>query len=237
MTQGRRIKDALLERYLAGDLAAEAKSTLEAGLAGSPPDRARLEELRADSQAFLTQHPPGQMVARYERAARRRWWALPAVLAPLAAGAFAIGLVLDFPTEDEPSFITKGGVTLTVHLRRGESSERLAKGVELSAKDAVRFELRAPGKGFAAVIGKDSAGKVTVYHPFGVLEAAAYEPAQPLLPTAIELDATKGREQLWGLWSDRPFGLGEATEALRSGSPLEQAVPGVQLGAAELNKR
>lgn len=53
----RRIPDALLERYLADALSAEAKARLEATLAVSPRDQERLKELRADSEDFLLRHP------------------------------------------------------------------------------------------------------------------------------------------------------------------------------------
>src|SRR5689334_7559966 len=91
----RRIPDALLERYLADTLPAEAKARLETTLAASPGDQARLAELRADSAAFLLQHPPGSLVARFqEESGRAKWWRRPMLLAPLLAATAAAAVVL-----------------------------------------------------------------------------------------------------------------------------------------------
>jgi anti-sigma factor RsiW len=73
--QVRRIPDVLLERYLADSLNAAERIRLEASLADSLQDRARLEELRTDSRAFLIQHPPAPLVARFQEEQRQgRWW-------------------------------------------------------------------------------------------------------------------------------------------------------------------
>jgi RNA polymerase sigma factor (sigma-70 family) len=60
----RRITDALLEHYIADELEPEEKARLEAILAASPMDQARLAELRADSAAILLRHPAGPLIAR-----------------------------------------------------------------------------------------------------------------------------------------------------------------------------
>lgn len=71
-TGARIVPDALLERYLADVLPAEARSEIEALLARSPEERARLEELRAGSAAFLLKHPPESLVARFQEEERQR---------------------------------------------------------------------------------------------------------------------------------------------------------------------
>jgi hypothetical protein len=63
--ESRRIPEGVLERYLTDALPAEAKARVEALLAESPPDRTRLEELHADSAAFLVKHPPGPLLTRF----------------------------------------------------------------------------------------------------------------------------------------------------------------------------
>jgi len=59
----RRIPDLMLERYLADAMDAKARRQVEALLAESPADAARLAELRANSEAFLQRHPPEGMLA------------------------------------------------------------------------------------------------------------------------------------------------------------------------------
>ncbi len=233
---GRRIPDALLERYLAQALEGEPRARVEALLAESAPDRARLEELRADSAAFLIEHGPGPLVARYE--AERKppaWWRRwPVLLAPALAAAVALGVL--WPGEDP--YTVKGSVVLALHRKVGETSTRVGPDEPLAPGDAVRFEVRADKDGFVAVLGRDSRGAVTVYHPYGGTQAAPYAAGAPLLPTAIELDDAPGAEDLYALHAPSPFALEVAVRALEAGRPLEKALPsGVSVGRARLTKR
>jgi len=66
----RRIPDPLLECFLVGSLDEEARAEVETALAESKADRARFEELRAASEAFLVQHLPGPQ-SKPEDAANR----------------------------------------------------------------------------------------------------------------------------------------------------------------------
>lgn len=66
----RRILEPLLECYLVGSLDAKAQAQVEAILKESESDRARLEELKVESEAFLVQHPPGSLVERFEASQR-----------------------------------------------------------------------------------------------------------------------------------------------------------------------
>lgn len=66
----RRVLEPLLECYLVGSLDAEARVQVEAILEVSESDRARLEELRAESAAFLVRHPPRSLVERFEASQR-----------------------------------------------------------------------------------------------------------------------------------------------------------------------
>ncbi len=216
----RRVKDALLERYLAQDLAPPARARIEAALNDSPEDRARLDELRADTRAFLLAHPPGQLVAFLERRSTGPRW--PALLAPLvgaacaAAFALAVGPAATF--RDGPPTSIKGAVVLMVHKKTERGSEPIGPGQVVAPGDAIRFEVRAPHRGFAAMLGHDGRGHVTVHHPFEGTEAAPYDPSEPVLPTAIELDDAPGAERLFAVWSRRPFRLAPLVEAIaRSG--------------------
>ena len=90
----RRLTEPMLECYLVGSLDEEARARVQAVLAESEADRARLEELRAESAAFLLQFPPGPLVERFE-ASRRAWWRQPLVLfVPVLASLVLLVLVL-----------------------------------------------------------------------------------------------------------------------------------------------
>ncbi|MFP2926317.1 hypothetical protein ACLESO_14075 [Pyxidicoccus sp. 3LG] len=216
----RRIKEPLLERYLADALAPEARQQVEAVLADSEADRARLEELRADSAAFLVRRPPGPLVARYEEslpAKRRPWWML---LVPALAASV---LVVVWPREDP--YTVKGGVSLVVHRKAGEGSARVEPEAALAPGDVLQFEVKAAEDGYVAVLSRDGEGTVTVYHPYGGKSAARYQVVRPLLPGAIELDAVRGREDVYALHSREPFLLDWAVAALKAGQKLDAAAP------------
>jgi hypothetical protein len=235
----RHIPDALLERYLTDALQAQAKAGIEATLATSPADQARLEELRADSAAFLLQRPTRIVVERFEKEQRRaRRWRWPLLLAP-ALAAVALLLIPRLPPKDPDGPITvKGSVILALHRKAGSGSVPVSPEVPLVPGDSLRFEVKAPANGFIAVVSKDSSGAISVYYPYGSDGAAPYDATQPLLPGAIELDATLGREDVYALHSTQPFELAWARKALEEGRPLEKAAPrGVSVGHAFFTKR
>ncbi|AKJ08376.1 uncharacterized protein DUF4384 [Archangium gephyra] len=238
--QGRRLQDAVLDMYLTGSLDPEARGRVESVLEGSEADRARLAELRADSEAFLVRHPPAAFVARLEPAPRgstRRWGLL---LGPALAACVAAVLVALPPRPEEapPAYVAKGGLVLGVYRLREGTGVPVEPGETLAAGDALRFEVKAGANGYVAVLSRDGAGRVTVYHPYGGAAAVAYTPQQPVLPGSIELDGTPGAEELYALFSPEPFALAPAVEALSSGTPLESALPGaVRISRARFDKR
>lgn len=225
-TGPRRISEPMLEGYLVGALDARARAEVEAVLAESEADRARLEELRAESAAFLIQHPPGPLVARFEASQRRGWRGrMVLLLTPLLAVAAAVTLVVLVPTEDP--YTTKGGVALALHRKHGEGSARVTPGETLSPGDSVRFEVRTEGtSGYVAVVGRDAAGVVTVYYPYGGPAAVPHDAREPLLPDAIELGEGDGEEVVYALFSAKPFSLDWAVAALKEGRDLTRAAPG-----------
>ncbi|HYH97622.1 hypothetical protein [Hyalangium sp.] len=233
----RRVTDAMLERYLADVLDAEAKARIEAVLARSPELQARVAELRADSGAFFVRHPPGPLVARYREERRRAQWWRPVLLVPALAAA-ALVLVLLPPIEDpEGPYTAKGPVLLVLHRKVGESSRPVSPDVPLVPHDVLRFEVKASTSGFAAVLGRDARGTVTVYHPFGGEAGAPYDATQPLLPGAIELDDTLGREDLYVLHSTQAFDVTWAVQALQQNRRLQEAAPdGISVGHVSLVK-
>jgi hypothetical protein len=238
----RRIPDALLERYLAGALPPEAKARLETTLAASPGDQARLAELRADSAAFLLRHPPGPLVSRFEADSRRvRWWQ-SRMLPNYAIAAAGVSLILSIliPRILEPTdgpFTAKGPVVLVLHRKDGEGSVVVPKDGPVAPHDSLRFQVKGVTGGFVAVLSRDPQGALTVYYPFGGSAAAPFDSAQSLLPGAIELDGTLGREDVYVLHSANPFGVTWALQALSAGRPLKEAAPtGISVGHASFVK-
>jgi hypothetical protein len=230
-SQGRRIPDALLERYLAEAVDAGAKARFTAVLAQSPLDQARLEELRADSATFLQRHPPGKLVARFQEERRKaRWWRKPTRLIPaLAAAAVFLALLRLVLLAGD----TRSPVVLGLHTpERDGGWSRVSPGQTLYSRPLL-LEVKAPASGFVAVLSQDSARTVTVHYPYMATAAAPYDVSQPLLPQEARPSPIPGRVDMYALYSPAPFELGWAVSALKEGRALtaQGLPPGVLVGS------
>jgi len=205
----RKLTDLEIERHLAGDLP-------EARFAeASDADRARLAELRTESEAFLRSVDVDMEVKRIqqrvERAKpeKRAWWRWVFPTSALAAAAAILLVFLrrgDHPgTQDDDIQLKGGEVTLIVHKAvAGSTSQELESGDTVSAGDRLRFEIDAPKPGYYAVVGIDGSGNLTVYYPDGAT-AAKYTPEDRLVPGAIQLDATPGDEHFIVVYALKSF--------------------------------
>jgi hypothetical protein len=178
-------------------------------------DRARLAELRAESEAFLRSVDVDMEVKRIQQRVERAkpekspaWWRW---LVPAGALAAAAAILLVFlrrddspPTLDEDIQFKGDGVALIIHLATSGQSQLLDDGDLVKPGDRIRFEVDAPKPGYVAIFGLDGSGKLTLYYPEGE-QAAKYDPENRLVPGAIELDATPGDELFMVYYSDKPF--------------------------------
>jgi anti-sigma factor RsiW len=224
----RRISDPLLECYLVGSLDQEARAQVTATLAESEADRARLARLRAESAAFLVQHPPRSLVKRFE-VSQRRGWRLPLVLlAPVLAAAAA--LVVLIPAQDVST--TAAGVSLSLYREREEVAALVVQGETLAPDDLLRFEVRSEGRsGYVAVLTWDVEGAVAVAYPAEGEAAAPFDAKAPLLSGSIGLEGRKGEVEAYLLFSSEPFALDWAVVALREGREVASVAPkGVSVG-------
>lgn len=221
----RRLKDPLLEKYLAGALDEAARADLEKTLAQSPEDLRRVEELRADSAAFLVQHPPAAFAAKVARPAWGGWkpWAWLPLAAAVAAGVL---LVVRRPVEPEEELTVKGAVVLVLHRKVADASELVGAGAALHAGDTLRFEIRAPGRGWVAVLGVDPAGAPTLYAPPGGTQPIHLESGTAVLDDAVVLDDAKGPESFLVVWASAPYDLQAVLAGLKQGRKVEATVPG-----------
>ncbi len=214
MSEPRPIPEALLERYLAGDLQGEALTKVERALADSPSERARLEALRADSAAFLIKHPPGPIAAKLEgsKTSWRRWFM------PIFAAVAALFLVTVFFPRADDEVTVKGAIALSAFRQGADGAvHELQPGEVVRPGDRLRFSVKASEDGFLAVLSRDGAGHPSVYFPFGGATAAPHRAAQPLLAEAVQLDAVLGPERVWAIFGKTSFELEPLVVQVKAG--------------------
>lgn len=204
----RKLTDIELERELAGDLPAARMAE------ATDADRARLGELRAESEAFLRSVDVDMEVKRIQQRVERAkpektpaWWRFLVPAGALAAAA-AVFLIFfrrgDAPKHDDDITLKGDGVALIIHLATTGQSQQLGDGDNVKPGDRIRFEVDAAKPGYVAIFGVDGSGKVTLYYPDGP-QAAKYDPEDRLMPGAIQLDATPGDERFMLFYSPKPF--------------------------------
>lgn len=223
----RKLTDLELERELAGDLPAARMAE------ATDADRARLGELRAESEAFLRSVDVDMEVKRIQQRVERAkpekspaWWRwlVPAGALAAAAAVFLMFFRKDHPKAPDDDIQIKGdGVALIIHLATTNKSQVLDTGDPVKPGDRLRFEIDAPKPGYVAIFGVDGTGKVSVYYPDGP-DAAHYDPEDRLVPGAIQLDATPGDEHFTLVYSDKPFATAILSGPLPSGLQHDEVV-------------
>jgi len=203
--ESRRVTDPLLEFYLVESLDAEARAQVEAVLAESAADRKRLQELRAESAAFLVQHPPGPLVERFE-ASQLRWWRSPLMLlVPVLASVVLMVLLLGSEAD-------KAHANALEALRQQQAADAHAQEArkQLEAADAHAREALRQKKNFVALLARASA-RPEALHKLEALdanvrdalrqkEAAEANFRDALRRSALALvasDLLAARQQLW----------------------------------------
>ena len=217
----RQVKDQVLEAFLAQTLDSAARTQVELLVASSPDDQARVAELRAESLAFLIQHPPAAFVAKLAPPKARAWWATPWAWVPLGA-LVAAGLALFVVQEksaerEDPEVTVKGerALALTIHRRTETGSEVLAPDAVVHAGDELRFSVTSPARGFVAVFSGDA---LTVLVPSSEGQAVAAPMGLALLDGAGQLDEAPGPERFALIWSAEPFTVAQGRAAVSAAS-------------------
>lgn len=217
----RTFTDLELERFIAEDLPVARRAEIEAK--ATTADRTRLEELRAENQAFLAEVDVAAQVRAIGRKMEKlapeprklaSWWRWVFAGGALAAAAAALLIIVRRPdkTVDDDIGVKGGDVALIIHAE----NRQLASGDTVQPGDKLRFEINAGRRGYVAIVGIDGAGAQTVYFPFQGTAPAAIDPkVDRILPGAVKLDATPGDEKFYALYSEQPFVLDAVLPALR----------------------
>lgn len=213
----RQVKDPVLEAYQAETLDAAARAQVEQLLATSPADQARLTELRAESQAFLIQHPPAAFVAKLAPQKAKAWWAWLPLAALVATGLAVVVIQGREGVTGGPAVSFKGeqGLALTIHRRTDSGSEVLGPDAVVHAGDEVRFSASAPAPGYLAIFSGD---ELTALVPNSEGPAMSAPMGVVLLDGAGKLDEAPGPEHFVLIWSAQPFTVAQGRAAVSTGS-------------------
>lgn len=211
------LSDLAFEELETGELGSDARAAIEAHLAGCTRCRDRRAELLAEHGALLAAAPdlaslaPARAHAPRARP-RSQVIALGATVLALAAAAL---LVLEpRGPQATPDTRGKGAPHLGFFIKRGERVLPGESGAGVRAGDLVRFTYSSDRERYLALINLDARG-AQVYFPAD--EGAAKRMragSEVALDFSVELDATEGDEQVFGLFCDRPLELAPVRAAL-----------------------
>lgn len=163
-----------------------------------------------------------QLTAQFEPQPEPSFWEQvrsvfqqPAVLGTSMAMAAIIMMLVVKPnpegpiTDLEADTIRPKGSSFTVFKSSNDSVEILANGGKVQIGDKLRFKIE-PREGIdVMVVGQEANGNIYMAFPVDGSEASRPSTAsvQGILPGAIELDQSVGREKLYLISCKHPFGL------------------------------
>ncbi len=139
-----------------------------------------------------------------QRKAPRRWFKflVPAILVP-AAAAFLFVARPSLPTHGVG---VKGKLVVETYCKRGDAVVEASDGGDYFEGDRLRFAYTQDRPGFLLVFGVDDEGKVFPYYQEAALVGMPVQAgARVLLPGAVELDAHKGWERIYMVWTEAPL--------------------------------
>jgi len=166
-------------------------------------------ELFGDDAAAAARAAARSLVAAAaarRRGARNRPWAIVALGAAFPAALAAMALALWVAPARRSPVRAKGDLGVEVYCKRGAEVFPAQDGGDFLAGDRLRFAYTIGEAGYLVVFSVDDAGAVFPYYPardLGGVPVAAGE--KVLLPGSIELDAHRGWERAYVLWSRAPF--------------------------------
>lgn len=215
-----------LEQLVADAPRAPIHPALRVHLAACDHCSTRKRALEAAQRRYLSAHPAADFArvvvaraAQPEPPNPSRWhkWRRARVLAP-AAGLMALAALASVWLAGAPAPAAirwKGGVSLQAFAKHAGQTTALRDGDALAARDQLAFTYALDRPRYLLLLGIDDAGAITRYFPADGLQIgplAATPRAQ--LPIGIELDATKGKERLYALFSEVVLDEAAARRAL-----------------------
>jgi hypothetical protein len=202
-----------LERLIADDPRLSVRPELQMHLASCHQCATRKRLLEAATARFLSVHPATDFVRAVlaratapgpvQRRAPRVWKARPMLAAGLGLLAAAAAVLSLDRMPGTPDIRLKGGVALQAIAMHGGTTRPLRDGDALSVGDQIAFEYALDRPRHLLLLGIDDEASVTRYFPVDGSRATplgATRRAQ--LPIGIQLDAHRGEERLYALFSE-----------------------------------
>ncbi|HEY6106753.1 MAG TPA: DUF4384 domain-containing protein, partial [Anaeromyxobacteraceae bacterium] len=147
-----------------------------------------------------------------ERAAGRRRWRLPLLLAPVAAAAAAVALMWG----PSPDYVGPKGFPFTAWLAGPAGARAVGDGGEVPAAGALRFRVQPPVPCRLWVVSVDAVGQVSRLYPAeGQGEGGAEVREGGALPGGAVLDGRPGPERLFAVCAREPLPFARLERAVR----------------------
>ncbi len=191
--------DRALDQWLAGELGADRRATLDAHVSGCEACAGRHRARLAARTAFPLEAPAFERLAPAAPARRRwsRWWALAPALA--AAAAF----VLMARPRDEEGVRTKGHDALGFFVLHGGLVREGVQGEIVRPGDRLQLVTTTAAPRFLTVLERDAGGRASVFFPSAPVAAPVASGRAVPLPTSVALDDSVGVGTLYGVFCDR----------------------------------
>lgn len=199
LTSTQCMSDLRIDQLLAEELDATERFAFHAHLAICASCRKRFAAIDAERAQFITVHPmvPEWLAPEPCRTKAVRYYA------PLLVAAIALLALLRPGLE----LRTKGSEALGFYLKRGTEVRRGSRSEPVHPGDQLRFTYSAPRARYLAILSVDAAHQTSVYFPATKDAAQVEAGTERPLPSAIELDAVLGSEQVLAVFCDHPFTL------------------------------
>ena len=189
--------------------------------------RGRYRNLVAEHAAFANVAPPAFVRRDQGRGQGRPRRSMVALVVPALAAAALLLFLQDPDLPASPEVRSKGGApSLGLQVKRGQTTFVAAPEATLLPDDTLQFVVpQKPGE-HVAIFNIEENGSVTAFHPVGRKTTVALLDSpgpEVILPGAIVLDNSVGREQLVAMFCDRSLEVERAEHVLSRRSVAEAA--------------
>ncbi|MGH7284490.1 MAG: DUF4384 domain-containing protein [Polyangiaceae bacterium] len=227
------LSDFAFDRLLARELEGEALENAEAHIASCDRCRARMAAISSEKEAFASHAPE---LVRRAGAPSKRWLAFAATGAAALAAAAMLVLQVHPSTNAGESTRLKGGAHIGFFVKHGDGVSRGYADEAVAPGDSLRFVYTSATDGYIAVLSVDGSRHASIYYPDGPNAVHANAAVDEPLPNSVVLDATLGREKLYGLFCHDPIALEPVRAALERQPDTSPAIEGCEVDATSIQK-